>query len=338
MNEATGRAKGGIARMKGTTKPERRALAQKAAAARWAEDIEQATHGAEDRPLKIGEIEIPCYVLADERRVITQVGMVRALGMVRGGSSHKGGTRLAGFVDGEALRPFISEAIRAGTQKAIRFRTPFGILAFGFEATLLADICDAILAARAAGALHHQQYHIAERCELLVRGFARVGIIALIDEATGYQKDRARDALADILEQFIAKELRPYIKLFPSDFYENLFRLRGLEFPRDTGKKPQYFGHLTNDIVWARLAPGVLEELRTIVPKRASGRGRKFPFTRWLTEDIGHPKLREHLASVTTIMKLSDEYDDFENKLERIHPRYDRTMPLLLQDANGNPM
>jgi hypothetical protein len=234
--------------------------------ARWADDVQRATHGSEDRPLRIGEIEIPCYVLSDERRVITQVGMVRALGMVRGGSSHRGGTRLAKFVDGDALKPFISEAIRAGTQKAIRFRTPFDVLAYGFEATILADICDGILAARKAGALHHQQHHIAERCELLVRGFARVGIIALVDEATGYEKDRARDTLADILEQFIAKELQPYIRLFPSAFYENLFRLRGLDFQKDSGKKPQYFGHLTNDIVYSRLAPGVLEELRRVVP------------------------------------------------------------------------
>ena len=105
-----------------------------------------------------------------------------------------------------------------------------------------------------------------------------------------------------------------------------------MEFPRDSGKRPQYFGHLTNDIVYARLAPGVLKELRKIVPKRETGIGRKYPFTRQLTEDIGHPKLREHLASVTTIMKLSNEYDDFEAKLDRVHPRYDRTLPLPFPD------
>jgi hypothetical protein len=116
--------------------------------------------------------------------------------------------------------------------------------------------------------LHPLQIRIAERCELLARGFMEVGIIALVDEATGYQKERARDALARILEEFIAKELRPYIRMFSSEFYENLFRLRGLEFPKDSGKKPQYFGHLTNDIVWARIAPGVLNELKTIIPKR----------------------------------------------------------------------
>jgi hypothetical protein len=75
-----------------------------------------------------------------------------------------------------------------------------------------------------------------------------------------------------------------------------------------------------------------------MVPKRKSGSGRKYPFARRLTEDIGHPKLRELLASVKTIMKLSDEYDDFETKLDRIHPRYDRTLPLPLKDLSGKPM
>jgi hypothetical protein len=197
--------------------------------------------------------------------------------------------------------------------------------ALGYEATALPAICEAVLQARADGALHPRQLHIAARCELIARGLMRVGIIALVDEATGYQQERARDALAEILEQFIAKELQPYIRLFPAEFYEHLYRLRGLEFPRDTAKKPSYFGHLTNDIVYSRLAPGVLEELRRVVPRRESGRGRKYPFTRRFTEEIGHPKLREHLASVTTIMKLSDEHDDFEVKLDRIHPRYDET-------------
>ena len=43
-----------------------------------------------------------------------------------------------------------------------------------------------------------------------------------------------KDALARILEEFIAKELRPYIRTFDTEFYEHLFRLRGLEFPKDS--------------------------------------------------------------------------------------------------------
>jgi hypothetical protein len=338
MAKPVGRAKGGVARARSMTPKERKAIAKKAAAARWSGDIKQATHGSEDHPLKIGDVEIPCYVLDDETRVLSQRGVIGGLGM-SSGSAPGGNDRLTIFLAGKALSPFVSNQLLELMGNPIKFRRPTGgPIVYGYPATVLADICDVVLSARRAGVLHRQQEHIADRCELLVRGFARVGIIALVDEATGYQKDRARDVLAEVLEQFIAKELRPYLRLFPSAFYENLFRLRGLEFPKDSGKRPQYFGHLTNDIVYARLAPGVLDELRKVVPKRDSGGGYKYPFTRRLTEDVGHPKLREHLASVTTIMKLSDEYADFEVKLDRIHPRYDESLPLPLLGDDGEPM
>jgi hypothetical protein len=344
MDEPEGKAKGGIARAEILPPERRKEIATQAAKARWAADLPVAVYGSSDRPLRIGNLAIPCYVLDDERRVITQMGMLAALGMAQGGRGRASGQgdRLGRFLTGVSLAPFVDNELLDLIREPLRFRIKVegaGMRgAFGYEATALPDICEAVLSARSAGALTHRQVHIAERCELLVRGFARVGIIALVDEATGYEKDRARDTLADILEQFIAKELQPYVRLFPAAFYENLFRLRGLDFQKDGGKKPQYFGHLTNDIVYARLAPGVLEELRRVVPRRDTGRGRKYPFTRRLTEEIGNPKLREHLASVTTIMKLSDEYDDFQGKLDRIHPRYDETLPLPLGDKAGKPL
>lgn len=83
-------------------------------------------------------------------------------------------------------------------------------------------------------------------------------LFALIDEATGYQADRARDALAKILEEFIAKELQDYARCFTGEFYKELFRIRGLTY--DGGmKRPQYIGHLSNDLMYSRLAPGVLK-------------------------------------------------------------------------------
>jgi hypothetical protein len=328
---------GGRARADVLPAQRRKEIAKKAAETRWATDLPYALYGSSDRPLRIANLEIQCYVLNDEQRVVTNTGMLNALGMSQGGRGYSTaqGDRLTRFVTGKTIKPFISNELFNLISNPVRFRVIVeGVgarTAYGYEATVLADLCEAVLRARTAGSLLERQLHIAARCEILVRGFARVGIIALVDEATGFQKDRALDALAEILRKFIAKELQPYIRMFPSEFYENLFRLRGLEFPKDSGKKPQYFGHLTNDVVYARLAPGVLDELRKIVPRRESGKGFKHPFTRRLTGDIGHPKLREHLASVTTIMKLSEEYDDFEIKLDRIHPRYDRTLPLPLR-------
>lgn len=317
-------SRGGLARAQSLTKEERSAIARRAVIERWrkagktAEEIAQAEYGSPDRPLRIGDLEIPCYVLADGRRVLHQRGMVSALGMSRGSSSTSGGDRLAKFVQGERLQPYVSEVLDPVT-KPIKFYTTRGNLAYGYEASVLADICEAVLTAREEGKLQAQQAHIAKQCEFLVRGFARVGIIALVDEATGYQDARARDALAKILEAFVAKELRKWVRTFPADFYKEMFRLRGLSY---TGKvqRPSYIGHLTNDLVYSRLAPGVLKELKKKSPKDEKGR-RKNKLFMWLTEDVGHPKLLQHLEAVKTLMKVSTSWDQFKVMLDVAYPK-----------------
>jgi hypothetical protein len=321
MNEATGRARGGIARMEGTTSRERRALAKKAAAARWSSDIKEATHGSEDHPLKIGNIEIPCYVLEDETRVLSQRGTMGGLSLGRGTGAGISGDRLVNFLSGKSLSPYVSSELMEVIKQPIRFRPPNGGVAFGYPATILADICDAVLASRKAGDLHHQQHHIADQCELLVRGFARVGIIALVDEATGYQRDRTKNALARILEAFVAKELQPWVKTFPDEYYAQMFRLRGLEYDAASVKRPQYFGTLTNDIIYKRLAPGVLAELKKVIPKTESGH-RKGALSQGLTRNIGYPKLREHLGAAIAFMKISKNYLDFVDMMDQHYPRF----------------
>jgi P63C domain len=83
-------------------------------------------------------------------------------------------------------------------------------------------------------------------------------------------------------------------------------------FPRNAARfgfrpgRPRYCGHLTNNIIYDRLAPKVREELLKVTPRRPKGR-LKHHLHRRLTDEVGHPKLREHLASVTTIMKLSND-------------------------------
>lgn len=109
------------------------------------------------------------------------------------------------------------------------------------------------------------------------------------------------------------------MKTFPADFYREMFRLRGLPY-NGSVKRPQYIGHLTNDLVYARLAPGVLEELRRVTPRDEKGRLKNRFFQR-LTEDLGHPRLLEHLASVTTLMKACDRWDQFVPMLDRSLPR-----------------
>ncbi len=318
--EPQGRAKGGIARAKVLTAEQRKAISLKGALTRWSGNIARATHGSTDHPLKIDDIEIPCYVLEDETRVLSQRGLQTGIGMSIGGGSKVGEQRIAVFLDSLAEKGVDIKDLSARIREPIKFIMPRGGMAYGYEATILADICDVILVARKKEVLHTQHSHMADKCEILVRGFARVGIIALVDEATGFQRDRARDALARILQAFVAKELQPWVKTFPPDYYQELFRLRGLPYSTDSVKRPQYFGCLTNDIVYKRLAPGVLDELRNVTEKDDTGRPRHKYFQH-LTANIGYPKLREHLGAVVATMQLSGDYKDFLEKLNRIRPR-----------------
>lgn len=326
--EITGKAKGAKAKNDRMTPEQRKAQAMKMVAAkRELAELPKATHGSSDRPLRIGNIEIPCYVLADGTRVLSQRGLISGIGM-SSGSTKTGDARPVAFFESNTLKRYEINNVTAVLKSPIRFRPPHGGRpAYGYPATILADICETVLAARKDKNFPTRQSNIAERCEILVRGFARVGIIALVDEATGYQKDRARDALAQILEAFVAKELRPWVKKFPPEFYEEMFRLRGLPFNPDSVKRPPYFGHLTNDIVYRRLAPGVWKELKTRAKKKPDGR-LAHHLHRLLTPDVGDPRLRDLLMKVTTVMKLSERWLDFKEKLDRVLPPYDETLQL----------
>jgi P63C domain-containing protein len=319
-------SKGGKARAESLTPDKRKEIARKAAESRWTKDLPAADYtGA----IQIGDAEIACAVLEDRRRVLTQSDMMRALGRARqakGRGYYDADANLPAFLTAKNLKPFIPDELYV-TSSQIEFRLPSGQRAFGYPAQLLPQVCEVYLRARDAGALVPSQLRIAQHADLLIRGLANVGIVALVDEATGYQRDRASDALAKILEAFIANELRPWIKTFPDQFYEELFRLRGLSYPRDGVSRPRYFGHLTNDIIYRRLAPGVLDELKRVTPKLPSGR-RKGTFPQRLTEDVGHPKLREHLSAVIAVMQLSHDYDDFVRKLDTVRPRYGETIDM----------
>jgi hypothetical protein len=326
---APGKAKGGKARADKLTPARRSEIAKKAAAARWSGDeLTEAVCGGIDTPLRIGEIEIECYVLQDGTRVITQASMLQALGRHRKANVRPegGATRTPAILQGKAISRFLTDDILE-MGRPISFRPPTGGKANGYRAELLPALCEVYLRARDGNALPKSQMHVAVQAEILIRGLAQVGIIALIDEATGYQDFRANDALARILEAFIDKELQAYVQTFPTDFYRELFRLRGLTFPDSPVQRPRYFGHLTNDIVYKRLAPGVLDELKVVTAKNDKGRP-KHKLFQHLTTNIGYPKLREHLGSVVMLMKLSDNWDDFYPKLNKFHPKFGTTMEL----------
>jgi len=318
---ALGASKGGKARAEKLSGETRAAIATKAARARW-DGMPLATHGDPEHPLRIGGADIQCYVLENGMRIVSQRGLQTSIGLNVSG----GARRLHGILTKLSAKGIDVKDLESRIMTPILFRMPWGGKAHGFEATVLADFCEVILRAREKGVLQSNQMHVAKQCEILVRGFARVGIIALVDEATGFQKDRSRRALEEILDQFIKDELGRWMKTFPDEFYNELFRLKGLQYIPFPKKRPRYVGIWTNDIVYKRLAPGVLDELKELTPKDAKGR-RRHKLHQRLTEDVGHPRLREHLASVLALMRASDDWDAFHKLLERSLPKY-KAMPL----------
>lgn len=324
-------AMGGKARAEKLSPDERSAIAKAAAEARWRGGklvtVPIATHGSPDRPLKIGSIEIPCYVLSDGTRLLAQRGLQSGIGLSEGGGK-SGERKIASLMARLADKGVDVRGLVARANSPIHFMPPHGgNPADGYEASILPDICAVLIDAHQQGKLEPRLKRLAERAAIMQHGFATVGIVALVDEATGFQDDRAKNALAQILEQFIAKELRKWVSTFPADFYKEMFRLRGWKFPvlpADQRKRPVLVGRITNDIVYDRLAPFVRQELNRLTPRDEKGRLKHKLFQR-LTDEVGHPKLREHLASVTTLMKASDNWRQFKDMLDRSLPRYGDT-------------
>ena len=290
--------------------------------------------GAPDRPLVIGDIEIDCYVLEDETRVLSRGGFQSALGRHRTSKRHQhsDGVNLPVFLAASNLKLFISKDLATASTPVV-FQAPArGPIAYGYRAELLPQVCEVYLSARDAGALLPSQLHIATQAEILIRGLATVGIIALVDEATGYQEIRAKRALASILEEFIAKELQPWTKTFPYEFYTEICKLKG--WPSVYAiKRPSVIGRYTNDVVYERLAPGVLDELKARTPRLPSG-NLKNKFFQWFTPDLGHPKLKEHLVGVMALMRAAPPFgwEYFKRSLQRAYPKLNETIPLPLDD------
>lgn len=323
---------GGYARASSLSSQRRKQIASNAASSRW-DKVKNIPKASYTGTLSIGDMTFPCSVLSNGDRILTQTDFMNGMGMYYSGwvsknrSAEDAAADVPAFLSFKSIKPFIDKHLGQLQSIVIKYRTERGNLAHGIKADIIPRICDVWIDADEMGTLGTRQKQVACKARLLMRSLAHVGIIALVDEATGYQRDRASNALSEILESFIAKELQPWVKTFPDEYYEQLFRLRGLVYPRDSVKKPQYFGHLTNDIIYKRLAPSVLDELKKIVPRTTTGRLKNCLHQK-LTSEMGHPKLREHMSSVVTAMKLSNDYEDFMKKLDMLHPRFDNPMPM----------
>jgi hypothetical protein len=273
--------------------------------------IPKATHSG---ILEIGEIKIQCYVLEDRTRVISQGGMGKALGKSRGRD-------LAVFLTRKGLKPFISKQLLDDIKKPRLFIPPHGGKpGYAYKATVLADICEAVLKCRAEGKLKAQLKHIATQCEILVRAFMKVGIIALVDDATEFSK--LKSEYRQLFKEFIRDEAGKWEKQFPDDIYDIFYKIYELPRSENKNKHPLFFANLTRKYIYEPLAGSnggllkMLDEKNPILISNSGKKKRKFKFHQFL-EKIGINTLQQHMWQLIGIGKASSNKNSFNRNFNR---------------------
>ena len=269
--------------------------------------------------LKLGNIELECHVLEDGTRILSSRGMLNAFDIK---SEQQNQSRvLTSLMAKIRLISLSDKELTNHLSKPIKFirKGKGGKPTYGYSAELLPEICDAILKLQNHYKLPVDYRPAAVRSRLFLKIFAKIGIIALIDEATGYQEIRDRDALQAILDKYLRKEYAAWAKRFPDEFYTEMFRLKRWQWQGMKINRPSVVGKYTNDIVYNRLAPGVLAELRKKNPPTGNGK-RKSKHHQWLTDDIGHPALSHHLFALVALMRASQDWGQFYRILKKSFP------------------
>lgn len=271
--------------------------------------------------LSIGDSALEVAVLDNGMRIIRQSAVFRALGRPPRGNSRV--INIPTFMDAANLQPYIDEELMAMISK-IPYIDKNGNPQEGYNAMILPLVCDLYLRARADGAIKlPSQMASAAKAEILIRSLAKVSIIALVDEATGYdvQKGRGIDELQMFLKKFMREDAAKWVKTFDEDFFDMIYRMNGWTWT-GTSKHPGVVGKWINDIVYERLAPKVLDELRKRNPKNENG-NRSHKHFQFLTEEVGHPKLKEHLAGVMAIGRISkNNWKIFMRNLDKAYPKW----------------
>ncbi|UOQ58084.1 P63C domain-containing protein [Leucobacter allii] len=328
-------SEGGKARARKLTPEQRREIARRAAETRWDSSIPQAQYTG---VLAIGDSRIDCAVLPDSTRVLSQGTVLSALGRAPSMGGRKSGdaARRAPFISAGNLDDFITPATLERLEP-IRYRLPGQrFVSTGYRADALPMVCEVYLAARSAGALKDSQLAIAQAAELLMRSLAQVGIQALVDEATGYQEVRARDELQNLLKKYVSESFRPWVQVFPQEFFREIYRLYGWEYREGKTRHPQYIGKLINQYIYEPLPDGVLDELQRVNPRNESG-NRPRKHHQHLTVDTGNEHLDKQIMAVTTLLQVSEDLDQFKELFARRFPKVSerRVLRVNVNDNDG---
>src|SRR3989344_1661968 len=288
----------------------------------------------ENEPLRVVGYEIDCAVLEDKTRVISQSGINRSLGIGRGGSGAQkiGGEvqKLPRFLSLKALKPYIGDELTARIENPIEY-VPLhgGRTAFGIPAECFSDVCQVWIDADKDGVLTGEHKETAEKAKILKKAVEKVGWVALVDEATGYQKVRDKDALQGLLSLYIAKEFQPHLKTFIDAFYEEIYRLKRWDY-NPKKNKYQVVGKYTLKYVYGCLPSAVVETVNRKTPRDKSGNYTKKLFQS-LTHEVGKPHLDRALGGVIALMKASSTWEGFKRNFARAYGEQQHQLQLPLE-------
>ncbi len=283
-------------------------------------------HASHRGYLKIGNddngfVEIPCAVLDNNKRIISQTGLFSAFNRPRKGEKRQDG--LPSIIGAKNLLPYVTDEVIEKLQPIHYYHTN-GTNAVGYDAELIPLICELYLKADDDDATVSSQDKIIAQAKIIIRSLAKVGITALIDEATGYQYDREKDELQKLLSKYISEDFLKWQSRFPRKFYQEAFRIFNWNYDPFSLKRPGYLGKFTNEYVYKQLPPGALEKMKKLNPTNQKGR-RSRKHHQHLTEDIGIPHLDKHLMKLITVMELSDNIEDFKNNFNKVFKKVYQT-------------
>jgi hypothetical protein len=295
--------------------PERRSeIAQRAAEKRWGKVIKASHTG---NFLSDFGVDVDCYVLDDATKtpVISQRGMGQAIGFSRRGS------RLSVFVNSKNMEPYIGRELREKIENPVIFQPPGAAAAspvtsraFGYDAAILIDLCNAILVAKADGKLLGGRYDkMIEQAQIIVGASAKNGIRQLVYALAGYNPT-AEEVIA-AFKLYVQEEAREYEKEFPDQLYAEWYRL--YQLPKPQKNKPWKFKHLTVEHVYEPLAKSNGKVYQLTQALRAASKERWKRLHQFLSE-VGVKALRTQLGQTLGIAQVSETAEQYEANIRRV--------------------
>ena len=304
------------------TPEQRKERATKAADARWKKRKSDAVPKAEGLPIALYKgaldllgADIPCYVLNNGQRVIGRTAYTEALTKIKGGGD------LEKYLGVSSLRPFINMDLVLEGMVAFSLPEVEGLErnVKGLPADLAVEIWRGFVNAMAAHLVSNdkvlttRQMEMAIHASALLGACAKVGLDALIDEATGAQYDRASDALRVKLRAYLEDEMRKWEKTFPDDLWVEFARLTN--WKGTVTQRPKYWGKLVMELVYGYLDSDVAKWLKENAPEPKKGQN----YHQWLSGQYGLKKLVEHIWMLIGTARTCENMVELRRKMAEMN-------------------